>query len=350
MIRVSIIMPVYNSEKYLRKAIDSVMKQSFPDFELILVDDGSEDGSGVICDEYGERYPNVKVIHKKNEGICSARNIGINCAQGEYIGFCDNDDEYLPNLIEDNYKLAKENNVDLMRYAKIKRIEKADGRTWESVSDIKDMFIEREKFSRFYYNIRKEDTVWTGLYRRSIIENSHIRFDETFRYGHEDFNFNLCFLKHCEKLGFNSKAYYSWTQREAHSTSRKFHREYLEKICSNLQLEYEFMVETCGNTVDNVEKNIFLTNAYVHSILDYFSIQTCDMSLSEKAEYLNKIRNHPIFDKRISLNTLKEVRKRNLRVYITMKLFYEKKYKLLIVLLNKGTAFLDLFRFKKVQN
>ena len=143
MVKVSIIMPVYNSEKFLKKAVDSVLNQKFEDFELILVDDGSPDASGSICDEFAEKDSRVKVIHKKNGGICSARNAGLKIAKGEYVGFCDNDDLYLPDLIEDNYRLAKENDVDLMRYAKIKRLEKDDGRVWEIHAKIQDMFIEK---------------------------------------------------------------------------------------------------------------------------------------------------------------------------------------------------------------
>lgn len=347
-IKVSIIMPVYNSEKYLRKAVDSVLNQDFEEFELIMVDDGSKDHSGEICDEYAEKYSNVKVVHKENGGICSARNAGLEVAEGEYIGFCDNDDLYLPHLIKDNYRLAKDNDVDLMRYAKIKRLEKDDGRIWEIHVPIQDMFIERSEFYKHYRNIRREDTIWTAFYKREILERYHIRFDERFRYGSEDLNFNLQFLMHCEKLGFNSKAYYSWTQRESHSTSRNFKRDYLKKNMINMDLEYELFAKVCGAKVDNVMKNEFLINSYVYPIIDYMSIKACDMTLKEKAAYLNVIRKHPICDKEISKNTLKAVRKNNIRVYITMKLFYERKYRFLIVLLDKGTNFLARFRFKQV--
>lgn len=346
MVKVSIIMPVYNSEKYLKKAVDSVIKQEFDGFELILVDDGSPDNSGAICDEYADKYDHVKVIHKKNGGICSARNAGIDVAVGEYIGFCDNDDEYLPGLIEENYKLAKANDVDLMRYAKIKRLEKDDGRVWETIAQIKDMFISKKEFYKHYNNIRREDTIWTGFYKKSIIDKYNIRFDENYRFGSEDLNFNLRFLKYCEKLGFNSKAYYSWTQRDSHSTSRTFKREFLDKNMINLQLEYEFMTEICGGKVSNFVKNVFLINSYVHPIIDYMCIKNCDLSMKEKAEKLEVIRNHPIFDKKIPKETMKKVKNMNYRVYVTMKLFDRRKYKSLITILDKGTEILAKFRFK----
>ena len=346
MIKVSIIMPVYNSEKYLRKAVDSVLNQEFDEFELILVDDGSPDNSGAICDAYAAEHENVKVIHKKNGGICSARNAGIEQASGEYIGFCDNDDEYLPGLIQDNYELASAHDVDLMRYAKIKRLEKDDGKVWETIAQIKDMFIEQQEFYRYYDNIRREDTIWTGFYRRSIIEQYDIRFDESFRFGSEDLNFNLRFLKHCKRLGFNSKAYYSWTQRDSHSTSRSFKRDFLDKNMINLQLEYEFMMETCEGKVDNCMKNVFLTNSYVHPIIDYMCIKNCDLTMKEKGERLEIIRSHPIFDIRIPKDTLHKAKKMNYRMYITMKLFDRRKYRSLITILDKGTALLARFRFK----
>lgn len=344
--KVSIIMPVYNSEKYLNKAIESVLAQDFQDFELILVDDGSADNSAKICDRYSQLYDNVLSVHKENGGICSARNAGLEVAKGEYIGFCDNDDTYMPHLLRDNYELAKNNDVDLMRYAKLKKVEKDDGRVREIHAQILDMFIEKKEFYKYYQNIRKEDTVWTGLYRRKIIEDNDIRFDERFKFGSEDLNFNLRFLMHCNRLGFNSKEYYSWTQRESHSTSRKFKRDYLEKYMINIDLENKFMTEICDGKVDNVMKNIFLINVYVYPLIEYMTLKSCDMTMKEKVLFLERLRKKPIFDRKILKSTLQKVRKRNIRVYITMFLFYRGRYKTLLWLLTYGIDLMDKLRFK----
>ena len=101
--KISVIIPVYNAEKYLRRCVDSILAQIFTDFELLLIDDGSKDKSGVICDEYAKKDNRVKVFHKENGGVSSARNLGLDNARGEWIGFIDSDDmvkpEYLDGLI-----------------------------------------------------------------------------------------------------------------------------------------------------------------------------------------------------------------------------------------------------------
>jgi len=88
MARVSVVIPVYNVEKYLKQCLDSVINQEYKDIEVILVDDGSTDNSGYICDEYAQKYQFIEVVHKKNEGLGFARNTGIEKAKGEYITFC----------------------------------------------------------------------------------------------------------------------------------------------------------------------------------------------------------------------------------------------------------------------
>ena len=98
-IAVSIIMPVYNSEKYLKSCVDSILSQDFDSYELLLIDDGSTDGSPEICDDVARRDARVRVFHKENGGICEARNYGLQRAQGEYIAFSDHDDIVLPGFL-----------------------------------------------------------------------------------------------------------------------------------------------------------------------------------------------------------------------------------------------------------
>ena len=114
MIKVSVIMPVYNSEEYLEWASNSVLKQNLNEIELILVDDGSSDESGKY-DIIQKKDSRVKVLHQKNQGISAARNKGIEMAEGEYIAFIDNDDIYLDGFLDTVYKYAKENQADIVK-------------------------------------------------------------------------------------------------------------------------------------------------------------------------------------------------------------------------------------------
>lgn len=110
---ISIIVPVYNVEPYLESCIDSILAQSFSDIEVILVNDGSEDRSGVICDQYLSRDDRVRVIHKPYGGVSSARNVGLQSAKGQFIGFVDGDDRIEKDMYKTLYELCMETNSDI---------------------------------------------------------------------------------------------------------------------------------------------------------------------------------------------------------------------------------------------
>ena len=114
MYKVSIIIPIFNTETFLKRCVSSVIDQTLKDIEIILVDDGSTDNSGNICDEFAQKDSRVKVIHKKNEGVGIARNSGINIAKGGYIGFVDSDDWVDADMYETLYNAAKENGADIV--------------------------------------------------------------------------------------------------------------------------------------------------------------------------------------------------------------------------------------------
>ena len=110
---ISIIIPVYKAEKYLHRCVDSVLAQTFTNFELILIDDGSPDNSGAICDEYAKQDGRVKVFHQKNQGVSVARNLGIEQAKGEWIAFIDSDDWVENTMYEEMYHTASLANADI---------------------------------------------------------------------------------------------------------------------------------------------------------------------------------------------------------------------------------------------
>lgn len=169
---ISVVVPVYNTEKYLRRCVESIMRQSFADFDLILVDDGSPDNSGAICDEYAEKDIRIKVIHQKNGGLSAARNTGIEYAldasDSEWITFIDSDDYVNENLLETLLKSAVDAFTDIS----------ASGFTFfekpEDISDFDARIIKPATFSpeEFYTERRTEATVaWGKLYKKELFRN-----------------------------------------------------------------------------------------------------------------------------------------------------------------------------------
>lgn len=112
-VKISVIIPVYNVEKYLKRCINSVLEQTYKDYEILLINDGSTDTSGLICDDYASKHTNIHIIHKTNKGLSDTRNVGISNAKGEYIYFLDSDDYIIPNCLEILYTNLKDNNADL---------------------------------------------------------------------------------------------------------------------------------------------------------------------------------------------------------------------------------------------
>lgn len=147
---ISIICPVYNAEKYIHKCIDSVLKQTFTDFELLLIDDGSPDCSGRICDEYAEKDSRVQVFHKENGGVASARQMGLDNAKGEYTIHVDPDDWVEPNMLEELYVKAKETNADMV---------------------ICDYWVNYKKYERYQVSGQHRDN--STLYLKDIICKYH---------------------------------------------------------------------------------------------------------------------------------------------------------------------------------
>lgn len=198
---ISVVVPVYNVEKYLNRCIDSILNQTFKQIEIILVDDGSTDNSPVICDEYCDRYENIKVIHKKNDRVAAARNDGIKLATGKYIALVDSDDWIEPNMLEEMYNKAEEFHTDItmcdFRKVGVESEHTVSQPIREGYYD-RDM-IESELFPCLimFENIEFPPTIsnWTCLFRREFLIENNLFYDEDIHY--------------CEDSIFGSKAMYN---------------------------------------------------------------------------------------------------------------------------------------------
>lgn len=195
MAEVSVIMPVYNAEKYLRSSIESVLSQGFRDLELIAVDDGSSDSSGAICDEYAAKDPRFRVIHKPNGGPAAARNAALDAATGTYLMFCDSDDEYHPDFCGRMVDLIRTNPVDLVaaRNDFIREDGITDEYFRERIGEGDGLFNEfgagiaaAGSEARFWgINV----LLWNKIFRRDLVVKFGIRFPE----GHENDDDAFCY-------------------------------------------------------------------------------------------------------------------------------------------------------------
>ena len=200
--KVSVIVPVYNVEKYVEKCIKSLVDQTLQEIEIIAVDDGSKDGSKSIVDNYIKKYPDkIKYLYKENGGLSSARNFGIPYANGEYIAFLDSDDYVEPTMYEEMYKLAKKDNADMVECDFI----------WE--------YPNKQKYDYgVVYNGKKEAiekarvVAWNKLIKREIIENEKIEFPFGLRY--EDVEFFYKLVPRLNKISFMKKYFIHYVQRD----------------------------------------------------------------------------------------------------------------------------------------
>lgn len=319
---ISVIMPVYNSLEYLPVAIESVLNQTFNDFELLLIDDGSTDGSGLVCDRYGTVDNRIKVIHKTNGGMCGARNLGINIAQGEYIAFIDNDDYYEATLLEDNFKLAKKHNADVVKFGHIFIVEK-NGKVIEKseASYEEAAIITRNNLKsslETYMCCRAWTTIWNAIYRKNFIVNNGLQFNTMHKFGHEDMEFNILMYPHINKLVINTGCYYNWIKRIGHSSSSKFDREKFESILHVLKLKKELFKNL------NIDKKM-QNKAYISELgylNAYISHPKSDLNMKEKIEYLRR------FEKIVGHIDL--ICDTNWKQKITVDLYNANKYKQLV--------------------
>lgn len=177
---ISIIIPVYNTEKYLATCIDSVISQSFTDFEVLLVDDGSTDRSGFICDEYAKKDSRIRVFHKENGGVSSARNLGLDYANGEWVYFVDSDDEVLPggiqtlvDCISDDVDCVMGGYIEIDEEGHSKEIDERKTMRLSRKRSVITMYI---SYGLYYYYC---GYLWIRLLRNKIIHDFQIRFNPT---------------------------------------------------------------------------------------------------------------------------------------------------------------------------
>ena len=212
---VSVIVPVYNVSEYLEACIESVLAQTFTDFELILVDDGSSDNCGAICDEYATKDGRIVVIHQQNGGLSAARNAGLDAATGKYIYFLDSDDSIKPNLMEVVVPYF-EDGMDLVVFNH-ERVE-LNGLRIPCIHELGTYALSEENRVSFYNKILLSYGIgweaWNRMFRRDFIETFHLRFADNRRIFAEDLYFSVCYCAHVQRIISIPQSLYCYTVRE----------------------------------------------------------------------------------------------------------------------------------------
>ncbi len=237
---VSVIVPVYNVEKYLPCCLESLMNQTLQNIEIICIDDGSKDSSPAIIDDYALRSSKIKAVHVKNGGVSRARNTALCMAQGDYIGFVDSDDYVSPEMFSTLLEYARESGASIVQCS----YDKASRRT----SEVKTLQEAAEIVTAFMdYDIT--NAVWDKLYRRDVIDK--IRFPEDLKFA-EDFEFNAHALIKAERVTIIPDSLLFYTERdesESHHPINNDHikgfrvYDYLENACAGIPTGLEVLKE-----------------------------------------------------------------------------------------------------------
>lgn len=238
----SIVIPVYNAEDYLSACLDSVLAQKFTEYELILVNDGSSDSSGDICERYGQKDGRVRVIHQENRGQAAARNRGIEAAQGTYIGFCDNDDFLHPDMYKTLLANTKLLNVDISACSyNVKNVQ--GGLSHDIHTGEMYCFANKEGMAEYLSRERMDIYVWTKIYNRQFLNSHNIRFEPG--RNDEDFLFNHDAFRCAAGSVFMDKALYTYAERAA-SECRVYYKKDLRGYLHNtLYRTYKIESVTC---------------------------------------------------------------------------------------------------------
>lgn len=201
--KISVIVPVYNVEKYLRRCIDSILTQTFTDFELLLIDDGSKDESGKICDEYARKDERVRVFHKENGGVSSARNVGLDNARGEYISFCDADDWVDWSWLEEFCnKLPCDMVVQGYKYLKV------GDRLWQPVQ-LRNMDAKASDALDYLFAFNNVGYLWCRCFRASVVKAFNLKFNCDY-VVREDYDFITAYSSHIRMLTITSACGYNY--------------------------------------------------------------------------------------------------------------------------------------------
>jgi glycosyltransferase involved in cell wall biosynthesis len=240
---ISVIIPVYNTEAYLQRCVDSVLAQEGVSLEVILVDDGSTDASPALCDRYAAQHPQVRVIHSPNGGPATAKNLGLDIARGLYISFIDSDDTIYPSMYREMLAPARANEADIVCCGYSETDEQ--GHLSPRVHTGECMVMDRdEAMRRFLVRDRIYSQCWTKIYRRAWLEEHGIRNTPGLKTD-EDHIFNLYAFLEARTVCVVDKPLYVYTNRSS-SLSKDYYKKHIDRMFANMTMRLELVDRLVG--------------------------------------------------------------------------------------------------------
>lgn len=274
---ISVIVPIYNVEKYLERCVNSIINQTYQNLEIILVDDGSPDNCGKICDEYAKIDSRIKVIHKENEGQSKARNDGLDIASGKYITFVDSDDWLELDTYNWFVTAIKDNDIAICGHRTVSK-------ECEIVVDIfEDKFLDNEALWEEVLG-KLNNAVWNKLFKAELLKD--IRFSTEILHG-EDLFFTLEYIKKCKSGVINKTPKYNYFKHSGSITSSSFsHRRFMEitskdKVLAFVKKENPNFINTALKYCFRARMNV-LRAIYISNLQNDYSKEIKDIK-----EYLN---------------------------------------------------------------
>ena len=251
---ISVIVPVYNVENYLDKSIGSILAQTYQNLELILVDDGSKDASGAMCDAWRAKDARIRVIHQTNGGQALARNHGIDEAAGAYLAFIDSDDWIAPDYLETLYRLLQEHRAEISICDKQMIYESGgQAKSSEEEDQIRE-YTNREALKALFYQREIDNSPWGKLYRASLFNG--VRFPEGKIY--EDLGTIYRLLYQCDRVVRTSRKLYYYLQREGSTMYRTFGRSKMDRIEMSQNI-LDFIGENCPDLLRAAQCRYFIS-------------------------------------------------------------------------------------------
>lgn len=322
----SILVPVYNVEKYLKRTLDSIIEQSFNDYEVILVDDGSTDQSGEICDQYQEKYSDrIKVIHKKNEGLLMARRTALQNANGDYIIHCDSDDYLLKDALEILHNHILETHSDLVIYnaAIVGSGIQADKKLIPQIFQDGNIF-EGDQKKLLYEQICKNhyfNSLCTKAYSRRIADSDTNYKKYAFVRNGEDLIQSLPVITNANKILYLEQPLYGYCINASVMT-KTYHKDLYPSVKCTNHLLTEYIIKWNCESFDSIVSSQFLKS--VSMVITKLATNSCKLKFKQKYDFIKGVSNDTYFIRRYHKISKEDYKELNIKTRLICKLLHLK--------------------------